>query len=78
MLTTCEAILRSALERTESRGAHVRADYPDTVSGWRKNIRVWRGDDGRMDLGTAAAADPTPSVRRALEEKHELDYHHLE
>ena len=78
MLTTCEAVLRSALERTESRGAHYRTDYPDTVSGWRKNVRVYRGDDGRMALDTVAASDPTPSVQQALAEDHELDYHHLE
>jgi succinate dehydrogenase / fumarate reductase flavoprotein subunit len=78
MLTTCEAVLRSALERTESRGAHYRTDYPDTVSGWRKNVRVYRSDDGRMALDTVAASDPTPSVQQALAEDHELDYHHLE
>jgi succinate dehydrogenase / fumarate reductase flavoprotein subunit len=78
MLTTCEAVLRSALERAESRGAHYRTDDPDTASGWRKNVRVYRGDDGRMALGTAAASDPTPSVQQALADDHELDYDHLE
>jgi succinate dehydrogenase/fumarate reductase flavoprotein subunit len=29
MLASAEAIVASALERTESRGAHVRADFPD-------------------------------------------------
>ncbi|MEM0961665.1 MAG: FAD-dependent oxidoreductase, partial [Bacteroidota bacterium] len=77
MLTTCEAILKGALERTESRGAHFRSDYPDTVSGWRKNILVRRDDDGTMELSMATASDPTPSVQQALAEDHELDYHHL-
>ncbi|MEM6288228.1 MAG: FAD-dependent oxidoreductase [Bacteroidota bacterium] len=78
MLTTCEAILRGALDRTESRGAHYRSDYPDKVSGWRKNILVRRADDGSMTMGYAEASEPTPSVQQALAEDHELDYHHLE
>ncbi|MEM1054624.1 MAG: FAD-dependent oxidoreductase [Bacteroidota bacterium] len=78
MLTTCEAILKSALERTESRGAHFRSDFPDTVDGWRKNVRVCEGPNGEMLMETAPATDPTPSVQQALREDHKLDYHHLE
>ncbi len=38
MLPTCEMILKSALKRTESRGAHYRSDYPKTRKSWKKNI----------------------------------------
>ena len=47
MLTLCEAILRSAIERRESRGAHWRLDFPDQDPAWgTRNIIVRRGDAG--------------------------------
>jgi len=47
MLTLCEAIFRSAIERRESRGAHWRLDFPDQDPAWgARNIIVRRGDAG--------------------------------
>ncbi|GCE49391.1 thiol-driven fumarate reductase flavoprotein subunit [Thermosporothrix hazakensis] len=48
MLETAEAIVTSALVRKESRGAHFRADYPQMSEEWEKNIRVFRGEDGKL------------------------------
>lgn len=48
MILDCETIIRSALTRKESRGAHTRSDYPKKDDGdWLVNI-VQRIKDGQM------------------------------
>lgn len=48
MLKVAEVIILAALERQESRGAHYRSDYPQMDPAWEKNIRVYKGDDGKL------------------------------
>ncbi len=43
MLTAAEAIVRGAIERKESRGAHARSDYPKKNPDLRKNIIYTKG-----------------------------------
>lgn len=78
MLLAAEAILRGALAREESRGAHHREDFPGTEPGWQKNIFYARNEDGTMALWTVSVGEIPEEVRAALEEEHALNYHHLE
>ena len=54
LLIVSEAITRLALQRTESRGAHSRIDFPETdQAGWGgRNGVVRRREDGSMDVTT--------------------------
>jgi L-aspartate oxidase len=38
LLQLADALLASALTRTESRGAHARREYPDTEASWRRRL----------------------------------------
>ena len=38
LLQVADALLASALARTESRGAHARVEYPDTEPSWRRRL----------------------------------------
>ena len=78
MLTAAETVLRGALARDESRGAHYRTDYPETDPTWQRNILFEQADLGRMSSRTDAVGSPSEPVQAALDEGHELDYHQLE
>jgi len=78
MLTAAEAVLRGAVERTESRGAHYRTDSPETDPDWQRNIYLTGSDIGGMRLETKPVDTPSEAVQAALDEGYELDYHQLE
>ncbi len=46
MLVATEAIVRSAIMRPESRGAHTRRDFPKKNKEWLKNITIVKENDG--------------------------------
>jgi succinate dehydrogenase / fumarate reductase flavoprotein subunit len=68
LLTVSEAITRSALLRTESRGAHSRLDYPATDdTTWNGvNSVIARGPDGTMTVGTMPHPALTDEQRSLL------------
>jgi len=77
MLTSAKAVLISAQERTESRGAHYRLDYTDTAPKWQQNICIQQKNGG-MQVDTSSVSPPSKSVQEALDAGYELDYHQLE
>jgi succinate dehydrogenase / fumarate reductase flavoprotein subunit len=78
MIVAAEAVLRGALEREESRGAHYRTDFPDRDPDWRRNLYFDAPDVGGMALRSEPVDEPSEAVQAALDEGHELDYHQLE
>ncbi len=71
-MTVAEAITRSARQRTESRGAHSRLDYPDTDDAtWGgRNSVVAQAADGSMRVFTT----PLPEMRAELDELLAADH----
>ena len=83
MLLTAEATVRSALLRTESRGAHQRTDFPATDPAWQRTIVVLpagRGDEQPgLKLATFALPEPSPELAAAIDESElEVAGHLLE
>jgi len=64
LLVVSEAITRSARQRTESRGAHSRIDFPatDDAAWGHRNSVIAKGPDGAMTTTTA----PLPGMPDAL------------
>jgi len=65
LIGVSEAVTRSALLRTESRGGHTREDFPKADPAWGTKNLVVRQRAGRLELTTAPIPEP-PAELRAL------------
>ncbi len=69
LLTVAEAIGRSAVERTESRGGHTRNDYPETDPEWGKwNLSLSQNADGSMKLEKTSLPEMPAELATLIEE----------
>jgi succinate dehydrogenase / fumarate reductase flavoprotein subunit len=66
MLICSEAVTRSALQRTESRGAHARLDHPDPDPEWARCNSTVRIDSDRMQVTGEPLPEMPDELRRLI------------
>jgi succinate dehydrogenase flavoprotein subunit len=72
MLTISEAIVRSALERRESRGSQWRTDHPEMSEEQGRVNYVTCRDGGAMRVRTVPVEPVPPHLRRHIDEENAL------
>jgi len=78
MTRLAEAIVRSALERKESRGGHWRTDFPDRVDGLGKvNIVAFKQPDGKMGIKQVPLAPMPEALTKVLEVAKPPEYREI-
>ncbi len=67
LLTVSEAVTRAALERRESRGAHMRVEYPDSDKHFGTVDVIVRRQGERMTVVEGPIAPLPDELRRVVE-----------
>ncbi|HZB00157.1 MAG TPA: FAD-binding protein [Nitrososphaera sp.] len=77
-LVVCEAILRSALMRQESRGAHYRSDFPERDdSKWKVNIHCTKSGE-EMVMFKLPVSKLREPIEELLKTEMKVEHHLLE
>ena len=72
MVLDCEAVIRSAMTRKESRGAHTRSDYPKKDDEhWLVNIII-KSKDGQMVQETVPVPKMPPEYEKLINREEVL------
>jgi len=66
MLVCSEAVARSALQRTESRGAHARLDHPELDAGWAACSSTVTRDGDEMCVTASPLPEMPPDLRSLI------------
>ena len=77
-LVVCEAVLRSALMRQESRGAHYRLDFPKRdESKWKVNIHCTKKGEEMVMFKLPVSKIREP-IKELLKAEMKVEHHLLE
>jgi len=74
MMVNAEAIIRCALERRESRGAHARSDYPELSDEFAKVNFCISADGADMKVDAVATNPIPPELMEVINTKFSTDY----